>query len=251
MKTRDEIKENIIKNSETRIQIASSRIGNSSLSDKEKSALETIISKCNSELYNIDEVTNIEIGSATNGIIVAFENKYPKPSDKNIQNFVSFVQHSILSESKSLAQRCSHILGLDEEDLRDFSINCGDIANSFRLYINLKLGTNIPMEDDFLEAVHKYKNSCSRMNYRDYQLWEDYLKARNNGDNCSENIYPRTNIIDWLKAYVKLKTLARDSGSIKDSCGFYNPLGADTSYQAAEEIIKKPEMSQNVVFTHT
>lgn len=171
-----------------------------------------VIQECKAYLDNLDEVTTIEIGASTNEIIDAIKSAYQFDSVAYWQDFEKFISDYIvgltpdgnLTRGLYLGYCPCHKLGVGVNELlclKDQSPIFYNFGDSFRKMINDHYGTNIPMAGIEQQALYDFE-SARLSDGSEYDI----------------------------EAFVRLKELQRDSGSLKIG-GSYYILATDQMYQ--------------------
>ncbi len=196
------------------IQRTTERLEKSELKDHEKKGLEMALQNYQNNLDNIDEVTTIEIGAATNSLIKGIQTAYSFHLPEYWRNFEEFVDKYVtgltsdgnLKNGSYFGKQQCYELGLSKSDLLCFkgnnpmNTNPGDI---FRQNINVNYGTNIPMSGIEQQALQEYESAVF------------------SGDDVAKD-----------QAMIKYKEIQRDAGSLKIGPE-YHPLATDQNYQEA------------------
>lgn len=166
-----------------------------------------------SYLENIDEVVDIEIGSATNTLISNINAAHAKERYDYDKDPRAFLTDKVVDMDKNGNRRFSSdvygatecgILGIEPDELMIF-FREPSAANDdeFRKSVNWRLGTNIPTLEELKEAEVAYEKAA-----------EPVEKAR---------------------AFVTLKELQRNAGMLKRG-GIYDILATNEAYQKAKEM---------------
>lgn len=218
MRTFKEVKEAMIKDRINTISHNERELENDNLMNYQKDELREKIKKCRTELDNIDEVTTIEIGAATNSLIETIQRVSQICSfTGHLKDFDEFIKTYILGITSDGRRRGGVYLGLDSclilginiNDLSCFkefdSVRDSRAGDRFREYVNTNCGTNIPMSGVLKKALDDYEEAVDG-NYDEFVI---------------------------AKALMHLKETQRDSGNLKLGEKYYI-LATDLEYQAAK-----------------
>lgn len=215
MKTFEEIQAQIELNHKILLQNAMETLQDERITKVEKKTAELMVHECQSVLNNLEEVTRIEIGAATNELIDAVKKMYqiyPFSYGSRFDDFLEKYVTGMNNEGKFVAQNCSGQMQCVKLGLMNSDLNCfkdyhpmkPEFGNVFRQMINQKFGTTIPMAGTVEKALQDYESV----------MFTDDSFAKDN-------------------ALIYLKELQRDSGHLKNGYS-YLLLQNDKEYQEAQ-----------------
>ena len=215
MRTFNEVKELEFRNQCLIMERMRLKLKTGELHNTEVIGAKGLLQKSENNINNMDEVTRIKIGAATNSLISAIQRVYKYRAIDYNNQFERFMSEyiigvtpdefigSVYKSNRFIEQSDCYILGITLEDLMIFKGRnplSTSICDDFRNLVNINFGTSIPMA-----GVEE-------------QAFNDYLDA---------------NVEETNKAFVHLRELQRDSGTLYFG-GSYHLLAADKEYQIAK-----------------
>lgn len=218
MRTFEEIKETEKYTCIRTMQKAMQELEKGGLKKFEEEANKQVIQNCQSKIENIDEVTTIEIGAVTNSLIESMQTAYSYHLTDYWSDFEKFIDKYVLGltpdgklkDGPYFAKSQCYDLGVGINELLCFKGKdpmSGKTGDLFRQIINTNYGTNIPMSGIEEQAL------------------QDYNAVAFGDDEIAK-----------AKAFVHLREIQRDSGSLRNGLGNYHLLANDQAYQDAKAI---------------
>lgn len=211
MKTFDEVKLDMSKFSTRLLTEYQGKLNQPGISEFEQTVANKVVASLQSNLDNIDEVTTIKIGSEVNSLIKYIQYAYSREGSDYHNQFEKFMERWVLGEYDRdgnkkpgpAAVDYVYSLGITGEDLQclkgtiPIEKEFGDVL---RQRVNAVMGTNIPMAGVEETALREYQNASEE---------------------------------NKAQAFVTLKEVQRDSGSLRNGNSYY-PLANNQAYQEAK-----------------
>lgn len=170
------------------------------------------------KIKNIDELAVIKLGATTNNLIDVIKHEYKRHITEYWGNFEKFITDHIIGKtpdghfipgSNAAGRDDCKILGITLEDLMCFKGHdplSDEICDTFRQYININFGSNIPLSS----VVRKAK--------------EDYHALPIDAEQAVKD-----------DVYIRAQEIARDSGTKRSDSVTYHFLADNKYYQEAKE----------------
>ena len=214
MKTFDEVKADIVSFNSKLISQYQEKIVQSGVSDFDKNVANKVIQTAQNNIDNIDEVTTIKIGSEVNSLIKYIQYGYSREGSEYHNQFDKFMEKWVLGEYDREGNKKPgpaavdyvYSLGITGEDLQCLKGTIPikrEFGDELRQRVNAVMGTKIPMSGVEENALKEWENAT---------------------DETKE------------QAFVTLKEVQRDSGSLRSGNTFYT-LANNQMYQEAKSHI--------------
>ena len=224
MRTYDDVKKGLLLEKKSLMNRCIQALEKGGVKDFEVVALNSVIGDCQEYIDNIDEVTTIEIGGTTNSIISGIQSAYKLYLNDYWQNFEKFADEYIIGltpegnfkNGSFFAQSQCYQLGIGISELascfkgKDPMSN--EAADDLKKLVNYSYGTNIPMAGVEQQALQEYQSVAFSF------------------DQAAKD-----------KAFVNLKEVQRDAGSLKNGGTFYL-LATNQDYQEAKARLEQKNL---------
>lgn len=203
MRNFEEMQKHVEANLTSAMQRCMDELKKDNLTEPMKKGISVAIQDFQKYIDNIEEVTTIAIGSQTNRLIQQIQKAYRLNLKDYYNNFEKFIDEYVVKSDlgAELGVGVNELLCFKGRDPLDEKT--GDLL---RQIVNTNCGTNIPMSGIEEQAIKEYNSTGF------------------------------TDEIASAKAFVQLKEIQRDSGTLNPGAMQYYPLATDQKYQEAKAI---------------